>query len=746
MAARQGTLRLQPHTETHIAHVLILPLIGTRRYAEAYQSLQEVFDHISWDAVSPEARAAFLHSKAYVLREWSDSTELQQDAKSLRDECITVLGQAIGYWRSCMEHTLPLSERYVKFKLARALNDFAYCSRLLGRLREAEEAIKECVDLKKQGATLSSSLGISLGEQAQILAAQGKFEQSNALNQEALDILSALIKKGSTSIVDEKGMLLNERAHVYLQQARLQEAKAIFEEARDLLKDTLYRQNLRDDAIKQIEWTESLLHARGDYQLDQHWFEQLHEIVFSDDVEMLTQAGPFTRGEQQEWDKLFEHRTEREAKLRMKELIAAARERELAQSLAEQRLPQFQYPFLDTSDISSRITRFQAVLTEIEAQERNAIVRRLYRERITEELRYLHLFEAVSRQDTASVQKWNEVLYGKPNQEEMSIALGEFAKLLYRARKHPEAQSLSERILAQLKQWHINLDDFSREEKEQKRTRSQTHQREGVQQSLSASSMQLAIEEVLAEYEFRWDVLPSPERDAPAVDKDRTAISLPTHRRYPLPQVLEFIAEEIEQHVYRSEAGRRSSLALLQSGTKGYLATEEGLGIHYIQKAREAQGFEPKNYSWITTLAPGLAAGVIFPPMSFREVYAFLEQAFLLSHLLSGKHEAFAEARKAATQDALKRTTRTFRGVPDLNAVGACSLKDRIYLQGHLAVSRKLATTPVDRLLVGAVGIEQLEDMAELHIFKPAIKHRDLASSPEWLNRLIQLAGKARGE
>jgi len=36
--------------------------------------------------------------------------------------------------------------------------------------------------------------------------------------------------------------------------------------------------------------------------------------------------------------------------------------------------------------------------------------------------------------------------------------------------------------------------------------------------------------------------------------------------------------------------------------------------------------------------------------------------------------------------------------------------------------------------------------MAELHIFKPAIKHRDLASSPEWLNRLIQLAGKARGE
>ncbi|HEX3639760.1 MAG TPA: hypothetical protein VHV10_00570, partial [Ktedonobacteraceae bacterium] len=746
MAARQGTLRLQPHTETHIAHVLILPLISTRRYTEAYQSLQEVSDHISWDAVSPEARAAFLHSKAYVLREWSDSTEPQEDAKHLRDECITVLGQVIDYWRSCMENTLPLSERYMKFKLARALNDFAYCSRLLGRLSEAEEAIKECVDLKKQGATLSSSLGISLGEQAQIFAAQGKFEQSHVLNQEALDIMSALIEKGNASVVDEKGVLLDERAHVYLRQARLQEAKALFEEVRDLLRDTLLRQNYRDDAIKQIEWIESLIHTRVHYQLDQHWFEQLHEIAFSDDVEMLTQAGPFTREEQHEWDKIFEHRSEREAKLRMKELIAASQERELAQSLTEQRPPQFHYPFIDTDDISSRITRFQILLTEIEAQERNAVVRRLYKDRITEELHYLHLFEAVSWQDTASVQKWNEVLYGKPNQEEMSIALGEFAKLVSKARKHPETQSLSEHILAQLKQWHIHLDDFLGEEQEQKGTRPQTHQQEGGRTSLSASRMQQIIEEVLAEYGFAWDVLPSPERDAPAVDKDRTTISLPTRRRYPLVQVLDFVAEEIEQHVYRSEAGKRSPLALLQSGTKGYLATEEGLGIHYIQKARETQGFEPKNYSWITTLAPGLAAGVIFPPMNFRGVYAFLEQAFLLSHLLSGKHKTFAEARKAATQDALKRTTRTFRGVPDLNAVGVCSLKDRIYLQGHLAVSRKMTTTPMDRLLVGAIGIEQLEDIAELHILESAIRHRDLASSPEWLNRLIQIVEKERGE
>src|SRR5439155_21781812 len=104
--------------------------------------------------------------------------------------------------------------------------------------------------------------------------------------------------------------------------------------------------------------------------------------------------------------------------------------------------------FLDIDDISSRITKFQTFLAEIEAQERNAVVCRLYRERITEELHYLHLFEAVSRQDTTSVQKWNEVLYGKPSKEKMGIALGKFAKLLSKGRKHQETQSLSEHILA----------------------------------------------------------------------------------------------------------------------------------------------------------------------------------------------------------------------------------------------------------------------------------------------------------
>jgi hypothetical protein len=204
-------------------------------------------------------------------------------------------------------------------------------------------------------------------------------------------------------------------------------------------------------------------------------------------------------------------------------------------------------------------------------------------------------------------------------------------------------------------------------------------------------------------------------------------------------KLCELLAEEIETHIFRSVAGKRSPLALLSSGTRGYLVADEGLAIHYVQQMMQAQSFGRKSYSWITTLAPGMVAGVIFPAMNFCTLYDFLLKAFLVSNLLSGRFETLSEAEAAAERDALARAVRTFRGVPDLNAVGVCSLKDRVYLQGYLEVSKKLEVVETERLLVGSIGVDQLEDMAELHILKPAIPHRRLALDPGLLNRIAAL-------
>jgi hypothetical protein len=65
------------------------------------------------------------------------------------------------------------------------------------------------------------------------------------------------------------------------------------------------------------------------------------------------------------------------------------------------------------------------------------------------------------------------------------------------------------------------------------------------------------------------------------------------------------------------------------------------------------------------------------------------------------------------------------------------SLKDRVYLQGHLEVSNYLARGgELQRLLVGCVGIEHLEDMAELGILAPNYPHQNLALATDLADRL----------
>ena len=225
-----------------------------------------------------------------------------------------------------------------------------------------------------------------------------------------------------------------------------------------------------------------------------------------------------------------------------------------------------------------------------------------------------------------------------------------------------------------------------------------------------------------------------------ALDLDLQRLYVPAGTQFSLRKILELMAEEIETHLYRSAVGRKSPLALLGSGTRGYLVADEGLAIHYTQQMMQAQGLGRKSYSWITTLAPGMVAGVLFPAMNFRTLYEFLQKAFLISNILAGGFQTHQEAEEAAKEAAISRAARTFRGVSNLAATGVCNLKDRVYLQGYLEVSQKLESMDVKRLLVGSMGLDQLEDLEELHILEPAIPHRSLALDPHLVDRILALS------
>jgi hypothetical protein len=150
-----------------------------------------------------------------------------------------------------------------------------------------------------------------------------------------------------------------------------------------------------------------------------------------------------------------------------------------------------------------------------------------------------------------------------------------------------------------------------------------------------------------------------------------------------------------------------------------------------------------KENSWITTLAPGMALGVLTPPQSFGSLHDFLTKAFLVKHLRSGRHETFSAALETSLHDSLYRVSRTFWGIPDQNVTGVCKLQDRVYLQGVREVSETIKAVPIERLLVGSIGINNLDDMRNLQILEPAIKRQYLSHDPQLFERIIALEKEA---
>ena len=196
------------------------------------------------------------------------------------------------------------------------------------------------------------------------------------------------------------------------------------------------------------------------------------------------------------------------------------------------------------------------------------------------------------------------------------------------------------------------------------------------------------------------------------------------------------MAEEIETHIFRSVAGKRSKVALLGSGTRSFLPTEEGLAILTVQEMAATHELE-KTYSWITTLAPGLASGVLAPPQSFRTLHEFFNKVFLANHLQSGRHKTVHGAEESARYDAISRVSRTFCGIPDLEVSGVCNLKDRVYLQGYREVLEKIEATPIEKLFVGSISVHDLDTMENLHISQPAIKHLHVAQDAHLFERIV---------
>ena len=734
LAAVKGDVTLQPHSELEVLHNMLLFYSRRGELVEASIMFDQTFERLQrLHKLTSEVYALFSFDKGRLMSYMADQEKEAETSLKFTEASANHVKDSITNWRSSLRNALPLQEHYFQFKLARALNDLACDLRTLKQYSDACQAIEESIKLKKKTGTPSYSVATALSEYSQILAAQGKIRDALSVNEEAKNLLEQSVANGDNLHKPELGLVLKERADILMLRAHFAEAKPLFEQAVELIDNKPLRQKDKARAKAQIEHIRLITSSSQPYQLDRRWFSRYADLVDFHDTTWLTQSGPFTESEAEEWKYLSAHE-DKQSRDRKSKLMALSKKREFQRSLDEKREPMILHPSLRLDEVRKYVASLKNYRREIESQEQNIVVRRFYLDAIDDNLTFLRLCEAIALQDPATAMQCNVKLYGKPSEREFKIALQQLCQMLFEASTHPLANPPASEALEQLKEWGISPDDIVSEDlfipSFSPIQRQINHKMlANEKKKFSTATICRFFQAVLEQYgENDWHVYVNSARDHTTVDPNIKELILP-ETNFPVRKVRQLLAEEIETHSYRAIAGRNSSLALLGSGLANHLAADEGLAYHYVQSVSSAVYGEYEEKRWNATLTTGLVAGVLTHALSFPELRSFLEKMFLVNKLLEG--DTYEDAFVFAMQAAWRRCNRVFQG-------GGCvSLKDRVYLQGHLEISDYLSQGGEEqRLYVGCVGIEHLEDLAELGITTPNYPHQHLALATDLADRL----------
>jgi tetratricopeptide (TPR) repeat protein len=739
-------ISLELATEVHLLHHLMLDLTNERRFSEAQDLFEECYERMSPSLAHthPGIYAALQSNLSYLLGTWGEhEEELGNAAEShkLRERAIAIYQECIQILRRKREAALPLERSTINYQLGRMLNDMGYYLVCLERAEEAITALEESIELKRRGFSKPGSLAMSLGELAQALGLLGRFQEALAYNQAALEDTQKLAAAGHSIAQRDIPVHQIDRARLLIRRLQLDEAKRLIDDALPQIRESrrIYRR-FAQKALDEIAQCRAAAVNLGRPYLDWRWYARFKDAVAYDVFGWLAHAGPFTEDEQEEWQGLFS-RSDDEATRRMAAIIKASRERELAAALEEQREPHLHYPAIPIYEVQQRITTLETLRVEINEEEPNAVVRRLYSDAIEEHVWYLQMVQATYDGDTSMFWACNRLIHAEPTPKEMADALSYARDFIYQGLQNPLTTSISTQLLDHLQR----LSTFpSLDEGRQEHRLDESFKGEGQQQGsqafnghkeqylLSPLAVKRFFEAVLREYRFEgWRVHLDEATNNLRIEPNIRTIFLHAGKPMSVARVRELLSHEIECHVFRAEAGKQSALALLFLGTRGALQTEEGLALYYDQETARIQGEtvdESTMSTWVGTLATGLASGVLTPPQTFYNVYTLFESLYTLYRVLSGKDHDISQARVQADRLALNRCLRTFRGVPDLNVPGICYAKDAIYLRGYRAVSRAIQVNPavLEQLMVGAVALEHLPDIAELGIVSPP-------GPPQWL-------------
>lgn len=476
-------------------------------------------------------------------------------------------------------------------------------------------------------------------------------------------------------------------------------------------------------------------------QLDRRWLARYRDLASYDGHWWLAHAGPFTEEEQRQWDQLYASALADSTKDQLSQLLVESRKRELAAALAEQREPHLCYPAIDIADMRRRIAEFLQLDREIDQNESNSLVRRLYHGAIEEELDFLHLIEATYEGDTEKFWLYNCRLDPMLTLQEMEYALAYLKRTLSRGLRYKETREESQHVHQLLRtQFALSLDLFDGSTSGFESLQQHAAPTCSSERTVTAQTAKRFFEAVLHESRYHdWRVVIDSHAINARIEQGMRYMFLPDEK-ISIGRMRHLIAHELAGHVTRCVAGSHSPIGLLGINTQHALSIEEGLALYHERQATALYGDPFDDWgTWIGAFVVGLVCGVMTPPQTFLSLMPLLESLHLIRRQMEHWDDTMQQARKRAQNNALARCLRTFRGVPNLENAGICYSKDIVYLRGLSLVEQAVIKdeTVLDRLAIGVVSLDLLPDLQELKLTSPPQLLRDLAYDPDLESHIL---------
>jgi len=720
-----GQVKVDPLMEVHLVDHIMQACMSNNQFEEANALLEACFQQMQpLLARELELHATLLMKQAVLYNRWgayARSLNQQEEAQQLRSRSITLYEES----RTLLLLTEKqlgegsLQQSTVKKKLATCLNNLAYQLNIAGHFEEALRVVNTCLDLKKDGYADRESLAATYGEKSQILAALGRFQEALLLDERARSEIRQYANSGDTMSQEEIWVFQVNQGRLLLLMGKIDEAECLLREAEPKIHERRrHYQVIAQEALQEIKKGREES-ENGSYQLDWRWVKRFRELSAYDAYWWWAHGGPFTQEEQIQWNQFSASKQFQEKQDQLRSLLVVSRDRELASAFAEGREPELRYPAIDILDIRHRIQSFLELSVDISRDEPNAIVRRLYKGAIEDEICFLRMIEATFEGDNKHFWELNQLLNPPPTREEMKYALLCVKQIVIQGLQREDTEELSKLVMSILQERMHFVLDITED------TMSVQKVQQNIMKSLiptrmvSACTAKRFFESVLQGNGFiGWKVILDTNVNGPRVESGLRTLFLP-NSPISLEGMREYFSHELLGHITRSVAGERSLLGLLGMGTKGYMPTEEGFADYHerhVAKLYE-QAFDDSG-TWLGTLAVGMACGIVMEPQTFLSLFTFFEPFLLLYRLLWRSDEEKQTAEQRARKNAITRCLRTFRGVPDLKEPGVCFTKDVVYLRGLWTIEREVLhdESILDRLSVGKVAFNQLSDLRELGI------------------------------